>query len=91
MGRDGGWDGAGELREVKVCNSCREEWKGNHVVIRKMIVKKHSEPSCEMENVPLSWDHAACRDFRHQQLGSRKAEYVVLTPTLPSACALAGV
>lgn len=52
MGREGGWGGAGELREVRVCNSRREEWKGDHV-IWKMIVKKHSEPSCEMENMSL--------------------------------------
>ena len=46
-----GGGGGGELREVtKACYSCSEGWKGNHVVIRNMIVKKHSEPSCEMEN-----------------------------------------
>lgn len=36
---------------MKVCNSGREDWKENHVMIREMIVKKHSEPSCEMENI----------------------------------------
>lgn len=51
VGREEGRGGGGELREVmKTYNSCREGWKGNHVVIRNMIVKKHSEPSCEMEN-----------------------------------------
>jgi hypothetical protein len=39
-------EGRGGGREVR--NSCRKEWKGNHVAIRKMFVKKHSEPSCEM-------------------------------------------
>lgn len=51
VGRVEGWGGGGESREaMKACDSCREGWKGNHVVIRNMIVKKHSEPSCEMEN-----------------------------------------
>lgn len=54
MGRDGGRGGGGELRNVaKAGSSCRKGWEGNHVVIRKMIVKKHSEPSCEMGNINL--------------------------------------
>lgn len=53
-GRDVGRGGGGELRDtVKAGSSCREGWKGNHVVIRKVIVKKHSEASCEMENINL--------------------------------------
>lgn len=54
VGRDGGRDGGGELRDVvKAGSSCRKGWEGNHIVIRKMIVKKHSEPSCEMGNINL--------------------------------------
>ena len=63
MGREGGRDGGGEPREVKVCNSCREAWKGNHVAIRKMIVKKHSEPSCDMEIINGWWNHSAQLEF----------------------------
>lgn len=51
---EGGRGGGGELRDaVKAGSSCREGWKGNHVLIRKVIVKKHSEPSCEMEHMNL--------------------------------------
>lgn len=63
VGREGGRDGGGELREVTVCNSCREEWIGNHVVIRKVIVKKHSEPSCDVENINVWWNHSAQWEF----------------------------
>lgn len=49
-GRLEGWGGGGEPREaMKACDSCRGR-RGNHVVIRNVIVKEHSEPSCEMEN-----------------------------------------
>ena len=55
VGRVEDWGGGGELREaMKACDSCREGWKGNHVVIRNMIVKKHSEPSCEMDGFQFS-------------------------------------
>lgn len=54
MGRGERRGRGGELREVvKADSSCREGWKGNHVVIRKIIVKKHSESSCAMENINL--------------------------------------
>lgn len=44
-------------------SSCREGWKGNHVAIRKIIFKEHSEPSCELENINVQRNHSALFNF----------------------------
>lgn len=52
------------MREaVEARSSCREGWKGNHVAIRKIIFKEHSEPSCESENINVQRNHSALFNF----------------------------
>lgn len=45
--------------EVGRFTTAAEGWKGNRVLIRRMIVKKHSEPSCGTESRNLLWNHSA--------------------------------